>query len=115
LLANPSTLVCGIYRKELRFFSVMALCWGVIISMVTRAIILVARYMCLATEGFSFIQLDLAIRPHPTLALNSGADPYPALCSRFVGLAVCACAEITSALGLLSRRETENATDDGLE
>ena len=49
--------------------------WDVIISVATRAIILIARYMCLAAERLCSIELDLAICPHPSLALNL----YPAL------------------------------------
>lgn len=72
--------------------------WDVIISVATRAIILIARYTCLAAERLCSIELDLAICPHPSLALN----PYPALYSGFVGMAVRARSKIASSFGLLS-------------
>jgi hypothetical protein len=50
--------------------------------MVNRVLILLARHICLAAERTSFIQLDIAIRPHPPIA------PYPALYSGFAGLTV---------------------------
>jgi hypothetical protein len=44
---------------------------------------------------------------------NPSADPNPALHSTFVDVTLCS--GLASALGLLSRRKTENATDEGLE
>lgn len=95
-------LVCCIDCKKHRLFGLVVPYWDVIISVATRAIILIARYMCLAAEGLCSIELDLAICPHPSLALNPSTDPYPALYSGFVGMAVGARSKITSRFGLLS-------------
>jgi hypothetical protein len=71
----------------------------------------------LAAKGFPFVQLDVAICPHPstTFDLTAISNPYPTLQSGFPGLTISVCCVIASALRLLRRLELENATKEGLE
>lgn len=82
---------------------------------VMRVVVPVGRNVDLAAEG-TFIQLNLAICPHPAIFLTQRALTYlalyPALPPR---LDVRTNAVVASSFGVLTRRESEDATYEGLK